>query len=272
LNGPDVRALYHHSPVDTPPDVEAFVGLWRMAQQQKFPPSGLAQVSFPPSGLADRIARLQETEVFKTQYEPFGGKVVSFDLRELITPQWWVDLDYVQELSASLNMYKGDKGLYDFCFPTSCLERPFVAGNGVVLSSGRRDLGRVTPLRLEHFSPEKATISFDVFPRPNFVFVARLQETQKILILNGVHHLLALLSSGSDRAIGVLRDASVAETFNFAQDPSIFKPNRLMSPRPPLLRDYLDHAVVTKVDFRPMNQFMRFGLSNPELSYVPRLL
>ncbi len=45
-----------------------------------------------------------------------------------------------------------------------------------------------------------------------------------------------------------------------------------MSPRPPLLRDYLDHAVVTKVDFRPMNQFMRFGLSNPELSYVPRLL
>jgi hypothetical protein len=60
----------------------------------------------------------------------------------------------------------------------------------------------------------------------------------------------------------------VAETLNFA-DPGIFKLNRLIAPRPPLLRDYLDTAIAEPVSVRAADQALRVAI-NFDLTIVPR--
>src|SRR5215470_6999720 len=106
----------------------------------------------------------------------------------------------------------------------------------------RRDLGGLSPLRVARHSPAKVTIEFDVTPRPNWVWLAAVQGLPRPLILNGVHHLLALLKAGRQEAFGLLRPAQSLQELqlmgmNF-QDPSLFNQDQLTGSSPPLLQQY----------------------------------
>jgi hypothetical protein len=115
------------------------------------------------------------------------------------------------------------------------------------------------------------TFEFDALPRPNWVWLNVIPQTGQILILNGVHHLLALLRAGRDRAYCLLRESPVDQLFNYGQEPGIFKPQHLTGSRPPLLRDYSDDSIADEVKLRAVDQFMRFGVqSPPEIGCVPQ--
>jgi hypothetical protein len=45
---------------------------------------------------------------------------------------------------------------------------------------------------------------------------------------------------------------------------------RLVEARPPLVRDYLDPASSDVVAVRAVDQFMRFGVTQPEVAHVPQ--
>jgi hypothetical protein len=96
----------------------------------------------------------------------------------------------------------------------------------------------------------------------------------RLLILNGVHHLLALLKAGRQHALCLLRPArEVGELqamgWNF-QDPGLFKPSELTAERPPLLRDYLDDQHAADIGIHLRQNFLRLILQT-DPGVIPRV-
>jgi hypothetical protein len=98
------------------------------------------------------------------------------------------------------------------------------------------------------------TFEFDVTSRPNWIWLPAIQDMNRVLILNGVHHLLARLRAGRPHAVCLIRHASslgdlLANGWN-PQDLSLSKPLELTGVRPPLLRDYKDEEQAADIAIR----------------------
>jgi len=258
--------------------VEEFAAAWKIARDSKpasmAAPAAEQHISQLPPALADQAAVLSETEQFRTQYQPFNAAFVKVRLSELITPQWWIDTEYTEELVASVPAEDDIEGLFSFSFTEGQLAPPMLMGtNAAAFSSSRRDLGGLSPLRVARHSPAKVTIEFDVTPRPNWVWLAAVQGLPRPLILNGVHHLLALLKAGRQEAFGLLRPAQSLQELqlmgmNF-QDPSLFNQDQLTGSSPPLLQHYLKDAIAQSVNLRAVDQYMRV-IVQPDIGFIPR--
>jgi hypothetical protein len=273
VNPVDVRPLYYAASVTTPVDVDAFAAMAQTARAKAVPVvplGGIAGVQPLPAALAPREQAIRASEQFRTAYEPLGASFASVPIRDLIAPQWWADTAYVAEFQTVVPA-QGDEGaLFDFCFAQGKLEPPMMVGtNGAVIVSGRKSLGALSPLRLKSADQSKATFEFDATPRPNYLWLNAIPATQQIVVLNGVHHLLALLGAGRQRAYCLIRQGLLEQIFNFA-DPGIFKPEHLTANRPPLLRDYLDQNLVDVTGVRAADQFMRFAVAGPDIGIVPQ--
>jgi hypothetical protein len=270
---PDVRPTFHGSAVTSPATVDEFVAAWESRQTSK--PTGPAVTAIAarllPATLDDQVTALEETEQFRTHYQPFGASFAVIGLEELITPQWWADSKYVDELAVNAPAAGDAHRLFDFCFSMGELAPPVLLGtNGAAFASPRRNLGSITPLRLVSSSSGKATFQFDVVPRPNWVWIGAVQGMSRLYITNGVHHLLALKKLGRTEAFCLIRTVGSFDQLgmNF-QDPGMFKVAEVTSARPPLLRDYLDDQVASAVSVRALDQFMRIAV-NADAGVVPR--
>jgi len=278
IQEPDVRPLFHVASVTTPLNAEDFVKACR-AQRSARPDTTSAPVPpaiepLPPS-LEAQAAALRGTEQFRTTYEPFGATFARVPLAELVTPQWWVDTEYIQTLTDAVPAEDDLDGMFGFSFATGRLAMPMHLGlNGAAFASAKiGDIGVPSPLRVARYSPERVTFEFDVTPRPNWVWLAASQDMSRLLILNGVHHLLALLEAGRTHALCLLRPAqSLGDPtigFNF-QDPSLFKPSELTAARPPLLRDYLDDQQAVDVGIHLRQNFLRLAVQS-DPGVIPRV-
>jgi hypothetical protein len=274
VNGPDVRNVFYGSAITAPPDVETFVAIWEAAQATAptVPLSAPVSLSIAdlPESVASQAQALVQSEQFRTHYQPFGvGGIGVVELADLITPQVWVDEQYVDELVGELPANDDDHGLFNFCFPHGRLGRPSLLGtSGGAFISKRRQIGGLTPVRVSHHSPKKVTFEFDVIPRANWLSVGII-ETGRVVLRNGVHHALALLRSGRRCGFFLLQSSPAADLGLNYQDPGLFKLNRLLAPRPPLLRDYLEDTLATPVAVRTMDQYFKFAVMS-EPGFLPR--
>jgi hypothetical protein len=108
-------------------------------------------------------------------------------------------------------------------------------------------------------SRTKAKFSFELAVRPNYLLVAHVVEADRLVLANGVHRAVALLGARHDHAYCVLRHVSMGDlgsVINFS-DPAFMKVARLLAPRPPLIRDFLDGDVSDEVAIADVVQFMR---------------
>jgi hypothetical protein len=259
--------------VTEPAELEGFKALWRdvqdrMASVQPAPMATAAEIQPVPKSLADELDAIKKTDAYRRGYEPYGGTFASIPLAGLVVPQWWVDVDYMGQLATGVPVNDDYVGLLRYSFPAARLPKPTIVGGGMaMLSSRRRTLDMPSPLRVDTFDGDHATISFDLFPRPNFIWIS-VTQTGALLIVNGVHRLLTMLRGGHSRAFALVRSASVEETLLNFSDPGIIKPNRLMALRPPLLQDYLDDLLATTVAVNDYDQLLRLAIQS-ELGYVP---
>jgi hypothetical protein len=278
IEEPIVRPLYHAGSVTSPKTVEEFIEAARAARGARPNPTGV--LSPPPAveplsmSLEHRVTALRSTEQFRTSYEPFGAVFVKVPLAELVTPQWWVDMEYVNALAVSVPDEDDPDGLFSFSFAVGSLGMPMLLGlNGAAFASAKGDIGVPGPLHISRYSPEKVTFEFDVTPRPNWVWLVASQDMRRLLILNGVHHLLALLRAGHEHAICLLRGAQNLGDqtlgLNF-QDPGFLKPGDLTSERPPLLQDYLNDQHAVDVGLHLRQNFLRMALQS-EHGVIPRV-
>ncbi len=279
IQEPDVRPLYYGAAVTTPWNVEDFVE--ECAARRGAKPSAPETAPAPPTATAlpesleAQASALRATDQFRTQYQPFGAVFAAVPLADLVAPQWWVDAEYVDVLTAGAPAEDDLDGMFGFSFATGRLARPMLLGtNGAAFASARGDIGGLTPLRVARYSPEKVTFEFDVIPRPNWVWLAVVQGMNRLLILNGVHHLLALLKAGRQHAFCLVRQAESlgdlqAMGWNF-QDPALFKPGELTAARPPLLRDYIDQQHAADVGIRLRQNYLRLAVQ-PDPGVIPRV-
>jgi hypothetical protein len=278
LHSRDVRPAFYGLPVTSPASVEGFAAAWQ-AQQAEMPTiaavlAASQLTSESAAELAPRLADLMATDQYRTQYQPFGAAFATVSINDLIVPQWWTDTGYVDELTATVPAAEDLDGLFDYCFPAGQLDPPMMLGtNGAAFSSSRHHLGAVTPLRVVKCSPAKVTFEFDVTPRANWTWLATATSLRRPMVINGVHHLLALLNAGRTAALCLVCAVNTpldlqAMGMNY-QDPFLFKPDQLMSPRPPLLRDFLDPAAAVLVSRHGCDQFMRLAV-NAETGAIPQ--
>lgn len=274
-----VRPLFHASSVTSPRSMDEFIEAARTARSARPQTPGAlppAQAVEPlPASLEPQINALRTTEQFKAEYQPFGALFAKVPLAELVTPQWWVGTEYVDTLAVSVPQEDDLEGMFSFSFAVGRLDMPMLLGsNGVAFASPKGDFGGPSPLRIAHYSPEKVTFEFDVAPRPNWVWLAASKDMSRFLILNGVHHLLALLKAGRRHAVCLLRPApSLSDQtlgFNNFQAPGIFKPSEPTSERPPLLRDYLDDRQAINVGIHLRQSFLRMAIQ-AEMGVIPRV-
>ena len=274
LNGPEVRPLHYALSITTPHDLEAFVALHQAAQGKAVGAVALAgQVALQPlpPALAQKETQTRQTEQFRTAYAPFGAVFRSVQIADLIAPQVWADTAYADELAAQASAHGDEEALFDYCFAYGRLEPPMMIGmNAAVIVSGRRSLGTLSALRLQSAGSEKATFEFDALPRPNWLLVYAVAQTGQLVVGNGVHHVLGLIRAGRDHAYCLVMQRPLDQMFNY-QDVGIFKSDRLTEARPPLVRDYLDLAIADVVGVRAVDQFMRFGVSQPpDIGQIPQ--
>jgi hypothetical protein len=279
LSEPLVRPIFHISTVTSPLDVELFVAEARSRRQARtripLTPPAPAAVSELPAALAPRIDQLRATDQFKMAYEPFGAMFAMVPLAELVTPQWWADAEYVEALAASAPAEDDLDGMFDFSFSMGQLARPMNLGlNGAAFASARGDSGSVGPLRVARYSQEKVTFEFDVTPRPNWIWLAASQDMSRLFILNGVHHLLALMKAGRRHAYCLLRPAHSLDDLRAngwdSQNPELFKPDELKAARPPLLRDYLDEEHAADVGIHLRQNYLRLAVQ-ADPGIIPRV-
>jgi hypothetical protein len=112
-----------------------------------------------------------------------------------------------------------------------------------------------------------------VTPRANWTWLATAPTLSRPMIINGVHHLLALHKAGRTAALCLVCTVQAphdlqAMGMNY-QDPFLFKPDQLMSARPPLLQDFLNPDTATPVSRHACDQFMRLAV-NAETGAIPR--
>jgi hypothetical protein len=274
---PDVRSLYYAAPLTSPATIDEFIAAWMTRRGTR--PSAPAvvpgtQVSPLPDALSGPADTLVTTDQFRTHYLPFGAQFAVVRLSELITPQWWADFQYIEELTARVPAVDDLEGLFSFSFTEAELAPPaLIGGNAAAFSSARRDLAGISTLRVARRSPTKVTLEFDVTPRPNWVWIAAIAGMPRPLILNGVHHLLALYRAGRQEAYALVRPVQslqeLSAMLNNFQDPGMFKPDQLLAPSPPLLRHYLDAAIAYPVNQRAMDQYLR-TVVQADGGFIPR--
>ncbi len=273
VNPPEVRPLFYASPVTAPADVDSFCEIWERRRAGSGIGPGALGVAVEPLAreLADAEAGIRGTEQFRTVYEPLGAQFASVSIENLVTPQWWVDAEHVEELVSDVPGEDDLDGVFDFCFSPGSIGLPLILGmNGAVVTSRKRGLGMISPLRVAAVTPHKITFEFDALPRPNWLWLSIVPDDGSVLILNGVHHVAALQRAGHRRAFALVREGPLQGVLNF-QEPGLFKPERLICPRPPLVRDFHDPGIADDVRVRTVEQFMRFGVQNPpEIGFVPQ--
>lgn len=101
--------------------------------------------------------------------------------------------------------------------------------NGAVVTSRKRGLGMIFAQEsLPCFRPD--TFQFDALPSPNWLWLSVVPENGSVLVLNGVHHVAALLRAGRRLAFGLIRQGPLQAIMNF-HEPGIFKPECLLQNR-----------------------------------------
>jgi len=281
-----VEPLYRIANVTSPNSIEDFRQASTKARHAKPAASPLAAgASSSPSelvgpGLASAL-QLVDSPLYKRVYAPMRALGVrAVPLISHVCPQWWIDDEYINELADGLPEQGNEADLFGFCFRRGSVDHPIVQGplqnRAYLVGFSSRDRSLDAPGVAPSFvtvSDDRIDVTFSVEARPNHIMIAPIEGTDRLLILNGVHRLFALLRAGRDRALCILLPpVNVNQPFagiDFANNPEFFGPAELLSPQPPYLRHFLDSGHSLPVSLRELVQTMRVALV-PEIGFVPR--
>jgi len=127
-----------------------------------------------PASLAEAAAEVQRREQFLRHYEAKADfEFASFPITALLAPQWQADLDFVQELAATLPPDEDPATDFSFAFPTGRPPEPMIMGNAVLFSSHAPNIA-ISAVPTIRPTVDGYEIVYRAESRPNFVAVADL--------------------------------------------------------------------------------------------------
>ncbi len=188
------------------------------------------------------VEAVRSGDVFEREYASKCD--VSFALAPLLAllaPQPLADMDYVAELQGGLRAEPDEVADFAFSFPEGAIPEPAVIGNTVMFSTPAPSV-YVSPVPTYRPFAGGYEVIARVEPRPNYLFVAQIDGLGgRLMLINGVHHVLALLRAGRRFAPVVMRHAMAVEELGLPQTSLLTQAG---APRPALVSDFLGDCAV----------------------------
>ncbi len=138
----EVDAIFKQQPFKTA-EGEDPLELWRRFDQQRQTlasvPSG--QIAPLSASLRDVETTIRQRKTYKQYYEAVADYVFgTAPIESLLAPQWYADLDYIDELAGKLTPNLAAEEQLLFALSEGTIHQPIVAGSQVLFTSPRRDL------------------------------------------------------------------------------------------------------------------------------------
>jgi len=184
-------------------------------------------------------------DVFRREYDAkFDAEFGMVALDSLIAPQPLADLDYVETLMDQLPAAPDLLQDFHFAFPEEPIPEPVVVGNTVTFASHAPNI-YVAPVPTYRRVSGGYEIVVRAESRPNYLFVAELAGVGgRLILVNGVHHVLAMIKAGRKQAPAVVRRAIMVQELGI---PPTTLLGQISAARPPLVKDFFSPCAVSVV-------------------------
>jgi hypothetical protein len=246
--------------------------LWRAAETHRkgllaVPPGAAVRI---PEDLQHLAAEVRRRKTYQRHYESQADyQFCTVPIESLISPQWYADLDYVDELKARLGTAPSTERAFQFAFVEGQINAPLVTANQVQFTSPGLDLFvDATPI-VQRAEDGSFTITVLAGSRPNYIQVALLDD--RLVLVNGVHKVCALYALGLRTCFCALRVVTRLEEsgLNF-QATSLYRDEVFKSMRPALVTDFMNPSVAVPLRMKSMYQVMQVSINVGQIR-VPAL-
>lgn len=264
-------AIFEQQPFETIDSVEP-AELWRQfdERRQQLGPLTMRPVRHLDESLKATTDAVKSRKTYKRYYEAAAEySFRSAPIESLLSPQWYADLDYVDEIASKLPDTMSHEEQIYFAMSEGKITEPIVTGNQVWFTSPRRDLfaSQIPIVRTNEDGDFEIVVQTS--SRPNYIQVAQIGD--RLVLTNGVHKVCALYSRGYRECICVYRTAGDAgEAGLDPRSTSLFRDSVFKSPRPALVTDFLNPETGAPLRMRSMYQVLQVSVGVATIS-VPAL-
>jgi len=269
------QLLHQENIVETRP-IEELRALWETSREHfsQSPPPAIPSVAITclPKSLERYELELRQRPTYVQYYQ--GYRFCLVPVHQLITPQWYINLDYLQALQQIVPEPEQLQQALDFACDEggSELAEPGVSNVAGLLSLAFRvpayrdlaiALSPLQPFQAQRIDPRKFTITTraEVQLKPNYLHVAKIGS--RLLVLNGIHRSLAFMQAGWKAIPCLVRDfpnvRSLVEV-GFQPNQLGVLPDQLLlrESRSAYLSDYLEPLTAPHFQQRDMDALWQF--------------
>jgi hypothetical protein len=205
-----------------------------------------------PPEMVVAARQLRDREVFQREYARKADVTLKLvPLAALVSPQPVADMDYVDELAAGLSTHADPEGDFAFAFPIGSVPEPLVSGPTIIFNDQAQNIV-INPMPEYRREGNEIQIVLRATARPNYVWVAEMGS--RLVLLNGVHKVLAALKAGRTALPAVVRSVNSLPELGLQQPPTFLA--HLVAPRPPLVGDFF-HPMAIGMERRPTRTLTR---------------
>jgi len=259
----EVDAIFDQNPFRPLDPAADTIALWRqsLAERANLPvlEASAHQIDTLPDETVPVVEAIKNRRTFRSSYERiadyhFGMAPVA----GLLSPQWLADLDYVDELAARVPQGMSPADMLHFTMPEGTITEPMIRGNQVLFTSPRPDLNAMPVPDVREVGDGEVEIVVRASSRPNYVQVADLEG--KLVLVNGVHKVLALYSRGYSHVPCVWRRVHDLSETGLNQQTSLFADQTFKGPRPAMVLDFLNDRVAVLLSMRSTYNVLRVSI------------
>jgi hypothetical protein len=192
----EVDAIFRQQPFQTTDGTDPRVVCREFNERcRKLTAVATREVKSLPESLLPAVQEIRARKTFKAHYEAIAEYTFALaPIESLVVPQWYADLDYIDELATLINPRSTLEDQLAFTMPEGRILAPIVAGNEVIFASPRRDLFADPIPTVRETEGGDIEIVVRAASRPNYVQVVKLGN--RLLLSNGVHKVCAMYRAG----------------------------------------------------------------------------
>lgn len=217
-----------------------------------------------PPELEALASELLASGSFARAYDSVAAEIRWVELSKLVVSQGSVGLDHSDSLRQRLATIQGLPDLFAFCLPQPVSPPPIkmvrLPDDRYIFTSQSTDLRfhqiqRLTAAQaaaVASFGPVTTGLILPVGYGANVL--SGIGSEKRIVLQNGYHRAYSLLAHGITHAPMVIERVSCLDELNLvgSEDVTDNPAHYFRSPRPPLLRDFLDPALTREVVVYPL--------------------
>jgi len=237
------RLIEQEHILDVPPRPELYALIEQTAEYcEQLPlPTPRAGATTTIALVPDAEDELMQRPTFVREYAPYGNyRVCLVPTHLLITPQWYINLDFVEKLHRCAPQVEDLHGTIQFAFTEGVeLDDFWLSSSALAISTNSVGQPRVHHVEGRRISPHEVEAVVRVKSRPNYLEVAKIGS--RFILINGIHRAAALMQAGFDRIPCLLSQyGTLAEVIPQGSLGMIPEARLLGDGRPPYLADYFD--------------------------------